>query len=203
VWSPKALPALPGRARAPGRVAVKVASSWQQTVLPGADFAPPPARCPGRPLRADSGLGGQVKPVAEHQKHLWARSGAGGVPVSLLISKLFRGRRRSPERKLGCCSFCQRFTRRLDVVLGVNVVVDVSSLVSRKPLEEDSFLWWRPLARNWHPNRLPTQTLGMARPRMGIANPLGRAGVPGRGPSGVPGFPPTAKPARAYRGGQE
>jgi len=100
---------------------------------------------------------------------------------------MHRGRRRSPERKLGCC-FCQRFTRRLDVVLGVNVVVDVSSLiVSRKPLEEDSFLWRRPQVFGTGTQPAPISNPGVARPRMGIANPLGRAGVPGQGPSGFQG----------------
>lgn len=155
-------------------------------MLPGADFAPPSPRCPGRPLRADSGLDGQVKPVAEHQKHLWARSGASQVPVSLLISKLFRGRRRSPERKLGCC-FCQRFTRRLDVVFGVNVVVDVSVLiVSRKPLEEDSFLWRRPLARNWHPTGSHLRP-GRCQAPHGHCKPAWSGRSAGSGPSGFQG----------------
>lgn len=154
--------------------------------MPGADFAPPSPRCPGRPLRADSGLDGQVKPVAEHQKHLWARSGASQVPVSLLINKLFRGRRRSPERKLGCC-FCQRFTRRLDVVFGVNVVVDVSALiVSRKPLEEDSFLWRRPLARNWHPTGSHHKP-GRCQAPHGRRKPAWSGRSAGSGPSGFQG----------------
>jgi len=77
--SPKALPALPGRAWAPG------GGSWPKwtpgCVNSGADFARPP-RCPGRPLRADSGLGEQVKPAAARSRpraggSVRGRTGAG------------------------------------------------------------------------------------------------------------------------------
>ena len=164
-------------------------------LLPGADFAPPSPRCRGRPLRADSGLDGQVKPSAGRRPRLWARSGAGQVPVSLPVGRqaTHRGRRRSPERKLGCC-FCQRFTRRLDVVLGVNVVVDVSSLVSRKPLEEDSFLWRRPLARNWHPTGAHLKPRCDQAPH-GHCKPAWSGRSAGSGPSGFQGsrLQPTRK----------
>jgi hypothetical protein len=126
-------------------------------------------------------------PRGAGRARLWAaRSGAVGVPISLLISKLFRGRRRSPERKLGCCCFCQRFTRRLDVVLDVNVVVDVSLLVSRKPLEEDSFLWRRPRSLNRHPTGSHLKP-GRRRAPHGHCKPAWSGRSAGSGPSGFQG----------------
>jgi len=158
-------------------------------VLPGADFAPPSPRCPGRPLRADSGLDGQVKPAAGRAGRAF---GPGPGPARCRSAcrsaqqATHRGRRRSPERKLGCC-FCQRFTRRLDVVFGVNVVVDVSALiVSRKPLEEDSFLWRRPLARNWHPTGSHLKP-GRRRAPHGRCKPAWSGRSAGSGPSGFQG----------------
>ena len=86
-------------------------------VNPGSDFARPP-RCPGRPLRADSRLDEQVKPAAaREQPRPGERSRAGiGLPVSAPVSTP-PGVAAKEKIRL----FCQRFTRRLDVVLDVFV----------------------------------------------------------------------------------
>ena len=58
------------------------------------------------------------------------RSGAGRVPVSMPVSMPVgsAGGAEGTREKIRLF-FCQRFTRRLDVVLDVAVVIDVSVLV--------------------------------------------------------------------------
>ena len=56
------------------------------------------------------------------------RSGAGRVPVSMPVACRSAGGAEITREKIRLF-FCQRFTRRLDVVLDVAVVIDVSVLV--------------------------------------------------------------------------
>lgn len=65
------------------------------------------------------------------------------------------------------------------------MLVDVSVLVSRKPLEEDSFSQAASPVLIPAPARNPFANPGVAGRRMGVANPVGRAGVSGRVHRGV------------------
>merc|ERR1719433_1372417 len=128
---------------------------------------------------------------------LWARSGAGEVPVSLPVtgrSSYTQGAQKVAREKIrllflskvykeaGCCLRCLWSWMFLHLCL-VNLW--------RRILFSGGTPW---LETGTQP--APISNPGVTRPRMGIANPLGRAGVPGRVHRGSR-VPACSQPARA------
>jgi len=170
---PEALPALPGRTRAPGEVSQ---GGRPPKDLP--EYLARPPRCPGRPLRADSGLDGQVKPAGGRRAGHGGREGAGPGVAGCCRDPIGGADIRENLRML-----FQRFTRRLDD--GDACLVNLWRRILFSGGARDAPGW----APAWAGNALEPVARLAAAAEAGAANPVGRAGVSGlvsavRGPRG-------------------